>query len=160
MPKVTPFLWLNNQAEEAANFYCELFANSKINNFTRYTEVGKEIHQQCVGSVMTVDFEIDGQQFTALNGGSYFQITPGISFLVSCDSQQEVDRYYDVLADGGEEMQCGWVTDKFGVTWQIVPQVLIEMLADDDKAKAAAVNEAMMQMKKLDIKALQAAYDG
>ena len=159
MQKITPFLWLNDQAEDAANFYCDVFANARITDVTHYMEAGHEIHGKPVGSVMTVEFEIEGQKFTALNGGDFFKLTPAISFAVSCDSQEEVDSYWNKLVEGGQEMSCGWVTDKFGVTWQIVPQILLEMLADADKSKAAAVTNAMMQMQKIDIAKLREAYD-
>ena len=158
MQKITPFLWFDNQAEEAANFYCSVFDNAKITGITRYSEAGKEIHQQPIGSMQTVEFEIGGQKFTALNGGSHFQLTPAISFVVPCQSQEEVDRFWDALSDGGAVMACGWVTDKFGVTWQIVPVVLLEMLQDEDAAKARNVTQAMMQMEKLDIQKLEEAY--
>ncbi len=159
MQKIMPFLWFNDQAEEAANFYCNVFANARITDVTHYMEAGKEVHGKPVGSIMTVEFEIEGQKFSALNGGDYFTLSPAISFAVSCNSQQEVNSYWDKLVDGGEAMPCGWVTDKFGVTWQIVPQVLIEMLADEDKTKAANVTQAMMKMHKIDIAKLQETYD-
>lgn len=158
MRKITPFLWFNNNAEEAAEFYCSVFDNAKIGGVTRYTEAGQEIHQQPVGSVMTLELEMGEQKFTALNGGPHFQFTPAISFVVPCQSQDEVDRFWNALSEGGEIMACGWVTDKFGVTWQIVPQVLLEMLRDPDTAKAKNVTQAMLQMEKLDIQKLQDAY--
>ena len=154
MPKITPFLWFNDQAEEAANFYCQLFPNSKINRVTRYLAD----MPQPEGSVMTVEFTLDGQEFTALNGGAVFSFSPAISFVVPCRTQDEVDRFWDALSEGGAIMPCGWLTDKFGVTWQIVPTVLLEMLQDGDTTKAQNVTRAMMQMEKLDIQKLQEAY--
>ena len=130
MQKITPFLWFDNQAEDAANFYCALFPNSKINRATRYLAD----MPQPEGSVMTVEFTLDGQEFVALNGGKIFEFTPAISFSVPCQTQAEVDHFWDALSDGGVIMPCGWVTDKFGVTWQIVPEVLLEMLRDPDIA--------------------------
>ena len=154
MQKITPFLWFDNQAQEAANFYCELFLNSKINRVTLYLAD----MLQPEGSVMTVEFTLDGQEFTALNGGPIFEFSPAISFAVPCQTQTEVDHFGDALSDGGAIMPCGWVTDKFGVTWQIVPIVLLEMLQGEDTAKARNVTQAMMQMEKLDIQKLEAAY--
>lgn len=159
MQKITPFLWFNGQAEAAADFYCSLFPDSRITSVTRYGAAGKETHGQPVGSVMTVELELEGQSFTALNGGPHFQFTPAVSFVVHCNSQQEIDLLWDKLSAGGETMACGWVTDKFGVTWQIVPQALLEMLTSDDQTKIANAMQAMMQMTKLDIAALQEAYD-
>jgi predicted 3-demethylubiquinone-9 3-methyltransferase (glyoxalase superfamily) len=159
MQKVTPFLWFNGQAEEAANFYCALFPDSKITAVTHYTEAGKELHNQPVGSVMTVEFEILGQNFTALNAGTEFQFSPATSFMVHCDSQEEVDKYWDALCDGGQPMACGWLTDKFGVTWQITPQVLLDMVTNGDKTRTTKAMQAMMEMVKLDIAKLQEAYD-
>ena len=159
MQKITPFLWFNGQAEAAANFYCALFPDSKITFVTHYSEAGKEMHGQPVGSVMTVDFELEGQSFTALEGGANFQFSPATSFVVHCDSQAEVDKYWDALSDGGQTMACGWLTDKFGVTWQIVPQILLDMLTKGDKTKTDNAMLAMMQMIKLDIAKLQEAYD-
>ena len=154
MQKIKPFLWFDNRAEEAANFYCELFPNSQIHRVTHYLAD----MPQPEGSVMTVEFTLDGQEFTALNGGKVFELSPAISFTVPCQSQEEVDRFWNALSDGGAIMPCGWVTDKFGVTWQIVPVVLLEMLRSEDTDKARKVTEAMMQMEKLDIEKLQEAY--
>jgi predicted 3-demethylubiquinone-9 3-methyltransferase (glyoxalase superfamily) len=154
MPKIAPFLWFDHQAEEAANFYCQLFPNSTINRVTRYLAD----MPQPAGSVMTVEFTLDGQEFTALNGGKVFEFTPAISFVVPCRTQEEVDHFWNRLSDGGATMPCGWLTDKFGVTWQIVPTVLLEMLQDEDTTKALNVTQAMMQMEKLDIQSLEAAY--
>jgi predicted 3-demethylubiquinone-9 3-methyltransferase (glyoxalase superfamily) len=154
MQKINPFLWFENQAEEAARFYISLFRNSKIIAITRYGEAGPGPN----GSVMTVSFEIEGQKFVALNGGRQAQFTEAISFVVNCTSQREVDEYWKKLTDGGEEIQCGWLKDRYSVSWQIVPTVLFEMLQDKDAERTQRVMRAMFQMKKLDIAALEAAY--
>ncbi|MBI1256109.1 MAG: VOC family protein [Chloroflexi bacterium] len=155
MQKITPFLWLDNQAEEAANLYVSLFKNSRIESILRFGETGPGEP----GSVWTITFTLDGQTITALNGGPYYTLTPAFSLSVDCDSQEEVDRLWNALSAVPEAEQCGWLVDKYGVSWQIVPSVLIKLLTDPDPAKASAVNEAMLQMKKLDIKGLQTAYD-
>ncbi len=155
MQKITPFLWFNHQAEEAARFYTSIFKNSRIVDVMRYTEAGPAP----AGTAMTVTFELDGQQFTALNGGPEFNFTEAISFFVNCETQDEVDRLWDALTDGGEPGPCGWLKDKYGVSWQIVPSVLNEMLQSGDPAKAKRVTEAVFQMKKLDIATLQQAYE-
>lgn len=159
MQRITPFLWFDSQAEEAANFYVSIFKNSKIGRISRYGEAGQEIHGRQRGSVMTIDFELDGQEFTALNGGPVFRFSEAISFQIHCDTQQEVDHYWDKLTAGGDEraQQCGWLKDKFGVSWQVVPKQLIELLNDSDRARAERVTKAMLQMKKLDIAALERA---
>jgi predicted 3-demethylubiquinone-9 3-methyltransferase (glyoxalase superfamily) len=154
MQKINPFLWFDNQADEAARFYTSIFKNSKITAVTRYGEAGPGPN----GSVLTVAFEIEGQKFVALNGGHQAQFTEAISFVVNCTSQQEVDEYWEKLTDGGAEIQCGWLRDKFGVSWQIVPTVLFEMLQDKDAEKTQRVMRAMFPMKKLDIAGLEAAY--
>ena len=156
MPKISPFLWFDNQAEEAARFYTRVFKNSRIHKTLRY---GPGMPQP-EGSAMTVDFELDGQAFTALNGGPEFQFTEAISFVVHCDSQQEVDYFWEKLTEGGEEQECGWLKDRYGVVWQIVPDALMTMLEDPDAARAQRVTEAMLQMKKLDLPLLQQAYAG
>lgn len=156
MQKITTFLWYDHQAEEAVNHYLSIFPNSKIKRILRYTEGG----MGAPGSVMTVDFELDGQEFIALNGGPHFKFTEAISLVVSCGSQEEVDHYWNRLLEGGEPSQCGWLKDKFGLSWQIVPTKLIDMLADKDAARVGRVTQAMLQMVKLDLKKLQAAYDG
>lgn len=156
MPKITPFFWFDNQAEEAARFYTSVFKNSKIVDVTRYGP-GMPLPE---GSVMTVDFELDGQQFTALNGGPEFQFTEAISFVVHCKSQEEVDHYWEKLTEGGEEQMCGWLKDRYGVVWQIVPDALTEMLNDPDPEKAQRVTEAMLQMQKIEIPVLRRAYEG
>ncbi|PYK68152.1 MAG: hypothetical protein DME50_00100 [Verrucomicrobia bacterium] len=161
MQKITPFLWFDNQAEEAVKFYTSIFKDSKIGKITRYGEAGEKVAGRPSGSVMTIDFEVEGQKFTALNGGPQFKFTESISFVVNCGTQEEVDYFWDKLtADGGQESQCGWLKDKFGLSWQIVPTVLIDMLHDKDSRKSEHVMQAMLQMQKIDIKKLKAAYAG
>ncbi len=155
MQKITPFLWYNNQAEEAINFYISVFKKSKILKITHYGE-GAPMPK---GTVMTVSFLLDGQEFMALNGGPYFTISPAISFVVNCKTQEEVDEFWEKLSEGGEQQQCGWLKDKFGVSWQIVPTALGEMLSDTDTAKSQRVMSAILQMKKLDIKILKHAFE-
>ncbi len=159
--KIAPCLWFDSQAEEAAKFYTGIFSNSKIVATSRYGEAGKEVHGREPGSVMTVAFELEGQSFTALNGGPVFQLSPAISFQITCDNQQEVDHYWGRLSDGGDEQaqQCGWLKDRFGVSWQVVPRVLPDLLMDPDPAKSARAMQAMLKMKKLDIAALQQAFN-
>jgi predicted 3-demethylubiquinone-9 3-methyltransferase (glyoxalase superfamily) len=154
-PKITPFLWFDHQAEEAATFYTSVFKNSKIETVTRYGDAGPGPK----GSVMTIAFELDGQKFVALNGGPQYQFNPAISFVVNCEGQEEVDHYWGKLAAGGKEIQCGWLVDKYGVSWQIVPTAMIDMLRDENAARTQRVMKAMMQMKKIDIAGLKAAYD-
>ena len=157
MQKITPFLWFDSQAEEAARFYVSVFRNSRITTIARYGEAGPGP----AGSVMTIGFELDGVQFTALNGGPHLFINGGISFVVHCDSQAEVDDYWDKLTgDGGEPGQCAWLKDRFGVSWQIVPDVLMTLLSDPDKAKSQRVMQAMLQMTRIDIAALERAAAG
>lgn len=155
MQKITPFLWFDHQAEDAMNFYVSIFKNSKVLSVNRYGE-GAPAPK---GTVMTASFELDGQVFTALNGGSMFKFSPATSFVVHCETQAEVDYYWDKLGAGGKPNQCAWLDDKFGVTWQIVPNILIELLTDPDPVKAGRVMRAMMQMTKIDIAALQRAYE-
>ncbi|WP_408006458.1 VOC family protein [Pseudalkalibacillus sp. A8] len=155
LSKITPNLWFDHQAEEAANFYVSIFKDSKIVNVTRYGEAGPGPE----GSVLTVTFDIEGQSFVALNGGPHFTFSPAISFLVDCETQDEVDGLWDKLSIGGEKEQCGWLRDKYGVSWQIVPAVLREMLNDPDPEKSQRVMKAMLQMKKINIKDLQKAYE-
>ena len=158
MQRITPFLWFDNQAEEAVNFYVSVFKNSKITGTSHYT--GEEPSGQ-KGSVMTVSFELDGQEFVALNGGPRFKFTEAVSFVVNCETQEEIDYYWERLtADGGEEVQCGWLTDKFGLSWQVVPAKIREWMEDKDPARTQRVMHAVMQMKKLDMAAMQRAYDG
>jgi len=154
MQKITPFLWFDHQAEEAARFYISVFKDSKITAITRYGDAGPGPS----GSVMTVAFEIEGQQYVALNGGPHYSFTNAVSFVVNCTSQQEVDDYWEKLKEGGEEIQCGWLKDKYGVPWQIVPTILPELLQDKDAPRTQRVMRAMFQMKKLDIAALEAAF--
>ena len=153
--KITPFLWFDNQAEEAANFYASIFPNSAVGRITRYGEAGPGP----AGSVMTVEFQLEGQTFVALNGGPHFNFTEAISFVVNCESQAEVDRYWDKLSAGGAEVECGWVKDKFGLSWQIVPTVLLQFLSDPDPKKSQSAMKAMLGMKKLNVAALKRAYD-
>jgi predicted 3-demethylubiquinone-9 3-methyltransferase (glyoxalase superfamily) len=152
--KISPFLWFDGQAEEAANFYVSIFDNAKILSVTRYPENTPGP----AGTVMTVSFELDGQEFVALNGGPEFAFTPAVSFVIDCKTQQEVDTFWNRLSEGGKPSQCGWLQDKYGLSWQVVPAVLLELLGDDDKAKSDAVMQAMLTMTKLDIAALQQAY--
>jgi predicted 3-demethylubiquinone-9 3-methyltransferase (glyoxalase superfamily) len=152
--KITPFFWFDTQAEEAANFYTSIFKNSRITNIARYGEAGPG----APGSVMTVSFELAGQVFTALNGGPQFNFTEAISFFVNCADQGEVDELWGKLTAGGEEGPCGWLKDKYGVSWQIVPEALMRMLGDPDPEKAKRVTEAMLQMKKIDVPTLERAY--
>jgi predicted 3-demethylubiquinone-9 3-methyltransferase (glyoxalase superfamily) len=153
--KITPFLWFDHQAEEAAEFYTSIFPNSKIVKVLRYGAAGPGP----AGSAMTVAFQLEGQSFVALNGGPVYQFSPAISFVVNCQTQAEVDDYWEKLSVGGAEVQCGWVQDKFGLSWQIVPTVLPELLGDPDPAKSQRVMKAMLAMKKIDIAALKAAYE-
>jgi predicted 3-demethylubiquinone-9 3-methyltransferase (glyoxalase superfamily) len=158
---ITPCLWFDHQAEEAARFYTAVFKNSKIVSMTRYGEAGHEIHGQAAGTVLTVNFELDGQPFTALNGGPVFKFNEAISFQVHCDTQEEVDYYWEKLSEGGDEkaQQCGWLKDRYGVSWQVVPSVLPAMLNDPDPEKSGRVMTALLQMKKLDIDTLKEVYD-
>ena len=160
--KITPCLWFENQAEEAAKFYVSLFRNSAIGAVTRHGREGFEVHGRPEGSVMTVSFRLEGQEFTALNGGPHFKFSEAISFVVRCETQTEVDHYWDKLGEGGDERarQCGWLKDKYGVSWQIVPAALFEMMSDTDGIKSGRVMRAMLQMKKLDLAALRRAYEG
>ena len=156
MQKITPFLWFDNNAEEAANFYVSVFKNSKVLNIARYGEVGPGPK----GTVMTVEFELDGQEFVALNGGPQFKFTEAVSFVVNCDTQEEVDYYWERLSEGGEKSRCGWLRDKFGLGWQVTPTILGKLLADKDQEKANRVMQTMLKMDKLDIEPLQRAYEG
>ncbi len=163
MQKITPFLWFNDQAEEAASYYVSIFKNSKIVRVDRYQTDGAEVSGRPDGSVMTVAFELDGQTFTALNGGPVFKFNEAISFVVNCETQAEVDELWRKLTAGGEEVQCGWLKDKFGVSWQVVPAILDTLLRDPDPVKAGRAWQAMLAMlamKKIDIAELQRAYEG
>ena len=161
MQKINPFLWFENQAEDAAKFYVSISKNSNIKTITRYGKEGYEMHGMKEGTVMTVDFEIEGQRFIALNGGPMFKFNESISFQVNCDTQEEVDYYWEKLSEGGDEkaQQCGWLKDKYGVSWQIVPTILVRMIQDKDTNKSQNVVKKMLQMHKLDIKILVQAYD-
>lgn len=161
LQKITPCLWFDTQAEEAALFYCSIFGNSQILRISRYGEAGHEIHGMPAGSVLTVAFELDGQAFTALNGGPVFKFNEAISLQVNCDTQEELDHYWDRLSAGGDEsaQQCGWLKDRYGVSWQIVPTVLPDMMADVDSRKTDRVMTALLKMKKLDIAGLKRAYE-
>ncbi len=160
MQKITPFLWFDHQAEEAAKFYTSVFENSKVGKIIRYDEASAKAAGGPVGSVLTIEFEIEGQKFTALNGGPEFKFNEAISFVVNCDTQKEVDYFWEKLtADGGQESHCGWLKDKFGVSWQIVPTILIEMLQDKNSEKSERVMKAMLEMQKIDIKILKEAYE-
>ena len=161
MQKITPCLWFDDQAEEAANFYVSIFKDSKIENVTRYGEEGYEFHRRPAGSVMTVEFQLEGQDFIALNGGPVFKFNEAISFQVHCKTQEEVDHYWEKLSVGGdkEAQRCGWLKDQYGVSWQVVPTALGEMLQDKDAGKSQRVMKAMLQTDKLDIQRLQQAYE-
>ncbi|WP_093045610.1 VOC family protein [Thalassobacillus cyri] len=155
--KITPNLWFENQAEEAAAFYTSVFKDSKIVRVTRYMNEGQEIHGMAEGTVMTVEFQLEGQKFVALNGGPHFLFTEAISFIVHCDTQEEVDYYWEKLSDGGDEkaQQCGWLKDKYGVSWQIIPARISELLSSPDPVKAESAMKAMLQMKKIDMNVLK-----
>lgn len=161
MQKITPFLWFDHCAEEAAQFYVSIFPNSKIVDVVRYPGAGEAIHGQAAGTVMTVAYALDGQPFTAINGGPMFKFNEATSFVVHCDTQQEVDRYWQMLGEGGDPQarQCGWLKDRYGLSWQIVPDILIQLISDASPHKTSRVMQAMLQMKKIDIAALQQAYD-
>ncbi len=154
MPKIIPFLWFDTQAEEAANFYVSIFKNSRILNIARYGEAGPGP----AGSVMTVSFELDGRPFIALNGGPHFKFNEAISFSIECHTQAEIDEYWEKLSAGGQEVQCGWLKDKYGLSWQVNPAILGRMLSDPDPEKSKRVMAAMLKMKKIDIAELEKAY--
>jgi predicted 3-demethylubiquinone-9 3-methyltransferase (glyoxalase superfamily) len=155
MQKITPFLWFDGKAEEAINFYISIFKNSKIMSVTRYGEEGPGRK----GTIMSATFQLDGQEFFALNGGPEFTFSPAISFFVNCETQQEVDELWEKLSEGGEKQRCGWLKDKFGLSWQVIPSVLGELLQDKDAEKSERVWKAMLQMEKIDINGLKQAYD-
>ena len=160
--RITPCLWFDDQTEEAATLYTSIFPGSRIVTVSRYGEAGREVHGRPPGSVMVVAFELEGQAFTALNGGPVFKFNEAISLQVSCRTQEEVDHYWEKLSHGGDEQaqQCGWLKDRYGLSWQIVPVALMEMMADPDPVKSGRVMQAMLQMKKIDIKGLRQAYSG
>lgn len=156
MQRITPFLWFDNNAEEAMNFYVSVFKNSKINRVTRYGVAGPGP----AGTVMTAEFELDGQPFVGLNGGPHFKFTEAVSFTVKCETQEEIDYYWNTLSEGGETSRCGWLKDKFGLWWQVEPSILGDLMADKDPEKAKRVMEAMLKMDKIDIEPIKRAYDG
>jgi predicted 3-demethylubiquinone-9 3-methyltransferase (glyoxalase superfamily) len=158
--KISPCLWFDTQAEQAANFYVAVFKNSRIKQINRYGNAGQDVHRKEPGSVMVVEFEIEGQTFTALNGGPHFKFNEAVSFQVMCDTQAEIDYFWSKLAEGGQEGQCGWLKDKYGLSWQVVPSVLPQMLAGGDAARQDRMITAVMAMKKFDVEALQRAHAG
>ena len=160
MQKITPFLWFDEQAEEAAKFYVSVFKDSKLGAVTRYDEEGAKAAGRPAGSVMTVQFQLSGQDFVALNGGPVFKFTEAVSFVVNCETQAEVDHFWEQLSAGGQEIECGWLKDRFGLAWQITPVILLQMIQDKDREKARRVFAAMMKMKKIDIAELKKAYEG
>ena len=163
LERITPMLWFDSNAEEAAHYYTGIFKNSGITKITRYTEAGKETHGRPPGSVMTVEFQLEGQDFTALNGGKQkFSFNEAISFVINCQTQEEIDYYWDRLTPGGDPkaQQCGWVKDRYGVSWQVTPAIMPQLIGDSDTAAAGRVMEAMIKMKKLDIAALKHAHAG
>lgn len=155
MQKITPFLWFDNNAEEAMNFYTSIFRNSKVLTVSRYGEAGPGP----AGTVMTAEFELEGQEFVALNGGPRFQFTEAISFVVNCETQEEVDYFWDKLSDGGQKSRCGWLKDKFGLWWQVVPTILAELMGDKDPQKSKRVMQAMLKMDKIEIEPLKQAHE-
>ena len=157
--KITPCLWFDTEAEDAAKLYTSVFANSRIKQISRYPEAGHEVHGKPAGSVMLVEFELDGQTFTALNGGPQFKFSEAVSFQVMCDSQDEIDHFWSRLSDGGRESQCGWLKDRFGLSWQIVPSILPQLMKDAGGAKTERVMSAVMKMRKFDLAALQRAAE-
>jgi len=158
--KITPCLWFDNEAEEAANFYVSIFKDSKLGTISRYGEAGQEIHGKKPGSVMVATFDIDGQSFVALNGGSQYKFTEAISFQVPCDTQEEIDYFWSRLGEGGQEGRCGWLKDKFGLSWQIFPAILPKLMGGPEVEKAQRVTKALLQMRKCDLATLQRAYAG
>jgi predicted 3-demethylubiquinone-9 3-methyltransferase (glyoxalase superfamily) len=158
--KITPFLWFDTQAEEAAQFSVSVFPHSRIKRINRYGRVGREVHGKEAGSVLTVEFEIGGQPFVALNGGPQFKFNEAVSFQMFCDTQDEIDYFWGKLSAGGQESQCGWLKDKYGLSWQVVPSSLPQMLSDPDTAKSERAMAALLKMKKFDLAALRRAHDG
>lgn len=156
MPRITPNLWFDLESEEAAEFYCSVFPNSKIKQISYYGDAGP----RPAGTVLTVDFELDGQEFTAINGGDQFKFDEAVSFLINCKDQDEIDYYWDKLTEGGKEVQCGWVTDKYGLSWQVVPDDMGDLLSDPNNEAGQRAMKAMLGMKKIDVAALHAARDG
>jgi predicted 3-demethylubiquinone-9 3-methyltransferase (glyoxalase superfamily) len=158
--KISHCLWFDRQAEDAAKFYVSVFKDGRLGQVTRYTEEGFEIHGMPKGTVMSIEFEIAGQRYVALNGGPLFRHSEAFSIVVNCETQEEIDRYWAALTQGGEEVQCGWLKDRFGVSWQVTPTILREMMADRDPEKVRRVTHAFLRMKKYDIAALKRAYEG
>lgn len=160
--KIVSNLWFDNQAEEAVKFYTSIFKNSKVGRISRYGKEGQEIHHKPPGSVLTIEFWLEGQQFLALNGGPEFKFNEAVSFIINCDTQDEIDRYWEKLSEGGDKksQQCGWLKDKYGLSWQIVPSLLNDMMSNPDQEKADRIMKAFMPMKKLDIATLERAYKG
>ena len=158
--RITPCLWFDTEAEEAAKFYCSVFKDSKLGKISRYTEAGREVHGKPAGSVMVVEFEIEGQTFTALNGGPHFKFNEAVSLQVRCETQADVDYFWSKLTQGGEEGPCGWLKDKYGVSWQVVPASIPNMMTDPDSRKSERVMNAFLKMKKLDIDEIERAYEG
>jgi predicted 3-demethylubiquinone-9 3-methyltransferase (glyoxalase superfamily) len=160
--KITSCLWFNTQAAEAANFYCSIFKDSRIIKTAHFGKAGHEIHKMPEGAVMTVEFELNGNRFMALNGGPMFKFSEAVSFVIDCDTQEEIDCYWDKLTEGGDKnaQQCGWLKDKYGLSWQVVPVKLGEFMSDKDREKAERVMTVMLQMKKMDLSALEQAYEG
>ncbi|NLI39909.1 MAG: VOC family protein [Caldisericales bacterium] len=156
MPKITPYLWFENKAEEAVNFYVSIFRNSKILDITKFN--GNDVGQD--GAIVSITFQLEGQQFYALDGGPQFTFSPAVSFFISCETQQEIDHYWEKLSCGGEKQMCGWLKDKYGLSWQVVPAILGEMMQDSDAERLGRVTKAMLQMQKLDISLLKKAYEG
>ena len=155
--RITPCLWFDDQAEEAARFYASVFKNSKIGKISRYGKEGFEVHGRKEGTVMTVEFEIEGQKFVALNGGPHFKFNEAVSFQIHCETQQEIDFFWSKLSEGGREQPCGWLKDKFGLSWQVIPDALPRMLMDENSEKSQRVMKSMLQMRKIDLAALQQA---
>ena len=162
MTKITPCLWFDGEAEDAARFYTGIFPNSKITNISHYGEAGREVHGQPAGKVLTVAFELDGRPFTALNGGPQFKFNEAVSFQIPCRNQEEIDYYWDKLTAGGDAraQQCGWLKDRYGLSWQVFPAAVMDMLQDQDRKKADRVMQALMEMRKMDLAALERAYAG
>jgi predicted 3-demethylubiquinone-9 3-methyltransferase (glyoxalase superfamily) len=158
--KITPCLWFDNEAEEAANFYTSIFENSRIKQISRYGHAGREVHGREPGSVMVVEFELEGQTFTALNGGPLFKFNEAVSFQVMCDTQDEIDRFWSRLSQGGQESQCGWLKDKYGLSWQVVPSVLPQMMTEATGARLDRIIDAVMKMRKFDLETLKRAHAG
>ena len=158
--QITPCLWFDKNAEEAANFYITIFKNSKITRVVRFGKAGQEVHGGKPGSVLAIDFELDGQKFASLNGGPQFKFSEAVSFQVPCETQEEIDYYWSALSKGGSESNCGWLKDKFGLSWQVFPGRLLEMLRDSDREKADRAMSAMVKMSKIDLATIERAYEG